>query len=108
MCLRKIFTVAALVLLSASAHAERLEVSLSPNRFPSQRVTLRYVEERFVTLRAYGVGQREAESMFRALEDAVRKLGVPVSNRLREYTVFDSNVDLDSGWLTSSKDGVAA
>ena len=66
------------------------------------------VEERFVTLRAYGVGQREAESMFRALEDAVRKLGLPVSNRLREYTVFDSNVDLDSGWLTSSKDGVAA
>ena len=59
-------------------------------------------ESRFVTLRAYGVGQPEADSMFRALEAAIRELGLPISNRLREYTVFDSNVELDSGWLEAA------
>lgn len=56
-------------------------------------------EERFVTLRAYRVGQQEAESMFRALDAAVREHGLRASHRLTEYAVFDSNAELDAGWL---------
>lgn len=65
-------------------------------------------EERFVTLRAYGVGQQEAAFMFRAFDDAVRKLGLPVSHRLTEYAVYDTNVALDDGWATRPAQSISA
>lgn len=64
-------------------------------------------EERFVTLRAYGVGQQEADSMFRALDVAVREHGLRASHRLTEYAVFDSNSALDAGWLDESSEVAA-
>src|SRR5262249_28743611 len=42
--------------------------------------------ERFVTLRAYGVGRGHAEAGFEALLHDLQAAGYTLSNRLREYT----------------------
>jgi hypothetical protein len=55
--------------------------------------------ERFVTLRVYGEGRAASEARFAALLASLDETGLPLSHRLREYTVFDSNGDLDRGWL---------
>jgi hypothetical protein len=55
--------------------------------------------ERFVTLRAYGLGRANADKRFQALVEAIGKLGIPIRNRVREYTVFDSNPSIDHGWI---------
>ncbi|CAN5924589.1 hypothetical protein BH11MYX4_BH11MYX4_16450 [soil metagenome] len=55
--------------------------------------------ERFVTLRAHGVGRVTAEARFAALGAEIEASGHRVRNRIREYTVFDTNVALDRGWL---------
>ena len=56
-------------------------------------------EERFVTLRVPYVGRPRAEERFAALEAQLATLGLPMRGRIREYTVYDSNVALDRGWL---------
>ncbi|MFZ5444280.1 MAG: non-canonical purine NTP pyrophosphatase [Myxococcota bacterium] len=55
--------------------------------------------ERFVTIRSYQVGRHTADARFEALLDEVRTLGVPLKNRAREFTVFDSAPSLDAGWM---------
>jgi inosine/xanthosine triphosphate pyrophosphatase family protein len=55
-------------------------------------------EDRFLTLRVPGLGQPAAEARFRALLDVVEALPFPVRNRIREYTVYDSDVHVDRGW----------
>jgi len=59
--------------------------------------------ERFVTLRVHGKGRVTAEERFRELtkmlETAMGELGGALRGRIREYTVFDTNVALDRGWL---------
>jgi inosine/xanthosine triphosphate pyrophosphatase family protein len=56
-------------------------------------------EERFVTLRVPGEGRVHAEARLDALADALAPLGVLQRGRIREYTVYDSNVALDRGWI---------
>jgi len=55
--------------------------------------------ERFVTLRAQGVGRATAEARFAALCAEIERTGFTVRSRIREYTVFDTNVALDRGWV---------
>src|SRR5436190_5078768 len=55
--------------------------------------------ERFVTLRVYGVGRDKAESTFEALVGRLVAAGYVLSNRLREYTIYDSNIAVDAGWI---------
>lgn len=55
--------------------------------------------ERFVTVRSYRVGRATAEARFERVLDEVRALGVPLKNRAREYTVFDSAPQIDAGWM---------
>jgi inosine/xanthosine triphosphate pyrophosphatase family protein len=55
--------------------------------------------ERFVTLRAEGVGRLTAEARYAALSAEIDRAGHVVRNRIREYTVFDTNVTLDRGWI---------
>jgi hypothetical protein len=55
--------------------------------------------EHFVTLRVPGVGKTTAEARFAALLDAVATTRAVVRNRIREYTVFDSNPGVDAGWI---------
>lgn len=55
--------------------------------------------ERFVTLRAHREGRRSADARFAALCTDLEREGHVVRNRIREYTVFDTNVALDRGWI---------
>ncbi|MCE9670327.1 hypothetical protein LY474_21235 [Myxococcus stipitatus] len=55
--------------------------------------------ERFVTLRVHGLGRTNADARFQALLDDLAAQGHALTQRLREYTVYDSNHALDRGWL---------
>lgn len=55
--------------------------------------------ERFVTLRVYGAGRVTAEARFVALLADVRALGLPLGQKIREYTVYDTAEDVDRGWI---------
>ena len=55
--------------------------------------------ERFVTLRVYAAGRVNSERAFDALLADLDDAGYAVTNRLREYTIFDSNNRVDAGWL---------
>lgn len=55
--------------------------------------------EHFVTVRAYGVGRITAEQRFDVFCTEVERSGWVVRSRIREYTVFDTNVGLDRGWI---------
>lgn len=54
--------------------------------------------ERYLTLRLPGLGRPSADARFAALETAVERLPVTIVRRVREYTVYDSNLALDRGW----------
>jgi inosine/xanthosine triphosphate pyrophosphatase family protein len=54
--------------------------------------------ERYLTLRLPGLGRASADARFAALEAAVAELPVTITRRVREYTVYDSNLALDRGW----------
>ncbi len=77
--------------------AKRHEAHLSRN---ANVVRVDGSEERFVTLRSYHMGRDEAEARFTALLDELTGLGFALKNRLREYTVVDSDLAVDAGWMT--------
>jgi hypothetical protein len=56
-------------------------------------------EERFVTLRSYGVGRTSSQGQLQQLLAALEELGEQVVEHESEYCVYDSNLDLDAGWL---------
>jgi hypothetical protein len=56
-------------------------------------------EERFVTLRSYRTGRSAAEGRLRRLVAALAGAGEQIIDVESEYTVYDSNVGLDAGWL---------
>jgi hypothetical protein len=59
-------------------------------------------EERFVTLRCYRVGRASAEQRLQRLLAALNELGEKMIEVESEYTVYDSNVELDAGWLPNA------
>jgi hypothetical protein len=56
-------------------------------------------EERFVTVRSYRMGQEASFRQLRQLLDSLNEIGEQVLEVDSEYCVFDSNLDLDRGWL---------
>jgi hypothetical protein len=56
-------------------------------------------EERFVTLRSYAVGRRSSERQVERLLAALEELGEQVIACESEYCVYDTNLDVDTGWL---------
>ncbi len=56
-------------------------------------------EERFVTLRSYGAGRVSSERQMQQLLALLNQLGERVVEHQSEYCVYDSNLDLDAGWL---------
>jgi hypothetical protein len=75
---------------------ERHGAHLSRN---ARKVRADGASERFVTLRVPGLGRASAERCFAALLQDLAGTGLALSQRLREYTVYDSNLALDRGWL---------
>jgi hypothetical protein len=57
-------------------------------------------EERFVTLRSYGVGRESSELALQALLADLAAQGEQILEHESEYCVYDSNLELDAGWLT--------
>lgn len=61
--------------------------------------------ERFVTQRCFGVGRDQAKRRLDALFAALDALGQTVVDIEEEFVVYDSNIELDRGWLNhTSKD----
>jgi hypothetical protein len=56
-------------------------------------------EERFVTLRSYRMGRRASEQRLHRLLAALEAAGERIIEVESEYTVHDSNLGLDAGWL---------
>ena len=50
-------------------------------------------------MRLYGVGRQSAETRFNELLQWLEGEGLKLSHKLREYTVYDSNLALDAGWI---------
>jgi hypothetical protein len=55
--------------------------------------------ERFATLRAYACGRDAAEQRLAVLLDALAAAGHDVIATSREYSLYDSRIELDAGWL---------
>lgn len=78
------------------ARCERHGAHLSRNTW---KVREDGASERFVTLRVYGLGRANADARFTALLEDLAGTGLTLTQRLREWTVYDSNHGLDRGWL---------
>lgn len=63
------------------------------------RIPVEGFEERFVTLRSYGVGRGTSEQLLHRLIHALAEAGEQVIEVESEYAVYDSNLTLDDGWL---------
>lgn len=72
---------------------------LSRNAF---RQTAGDREERFVTLRTYGVGAQNSQRQLAALLDDFAAFRETVIETESEYCVYDSNIALDAGWLPAA------
>jgi hypothetical protein len=75
---------------------ERHGAHLSRNAF---REVAGGQEERFVTLRSYDVGRISSERKLQQLRAALVGLGERVVACESEYCIYDTNLDLDAGWL---------
>lgn len=82
--------------VSLNAVCDRHAAKLSRNAFKTDPAGS---SERFVTLRAYGVGRVTAESRLDALVADLVQAGFDVRNKQKEYSLFDSHVRLDAGWI---------
>ncbi|MBV6623993.1 MAG: hypothetical protein KI793_13830 [Rivularia sp. (in: Bacteria)] len=56
-------------------------------------------QQRFITMRVYGVGYKSAQKRFDNLLLHLKAKGFKFSQQQREYTVYDSNLSLDAGWI---------
>jgi hypothetical protein len=59
-------------------------------------------EERFVTLRSYRAGRASSLRTLNRLLEALEQLGEQVIEIESEYCVYDSNLELDRGWLSEA------
>ena len=57
------------------------------------------LQERFVTLRSYGIGRDSSVAALKSLMADLEKLQEVVLETESEYCVYDSNLALDDGWL---------
>lgn len=55
-------------------------------------------ELRFITARYRKVGEKTAVQLFDELVDRLQLEGFKLSNKLLEWTIYDSNLMFDKGW----------
>jgi hypothetical protein len=60
-------------------------------------------EERFVTIRHYGVGRVTAEERLSTLVIALKALDETILETETEYCLYDSRIQLDDGWLPETR-----
>ena len=81
---------------------ERHTAKLSRNAF---KVGRDGHSERFVTMRVYRVGRTTADARLEQLVSALAATGFRVTNTQREYSLYDSRVSLDAGWIDTPAEG---
>lgn len=90
-------------ILSASDNLEVLrKYCLQHDAYLSKNAFQKLVDgtqERFITMRMYGIGYKSAQTRFDKLIVLLRNKGFKLSQQQREYTVYDSNLNLDAGWV---------
>lgn len=60
-------------------------------------------EERFVTVRGHGIGRKTALERLQVLIDDLNASGEQILEVESEYTVYDSHLSLDAGWLPTEQ-----
>ncbi|MGB3654015.1 MAG: hypothetical protein WBA41_22785 [Rivularia sp. (in: cyanobacteria)] len=50
-------------------------------------------------MRVYGVGYKSAQTRFDNLIALLKAKKFKLSQQQREYTLYDSNLNLDAGWI---------
>ena len=56
-------------------------------------------EKKFVTCRIYKKGKDFANQRFELLKNLLKKEKLQIESSLKEYSIYDSNVHLDKGWI---------
>jgi len=77
-------------------HCAAQGAHLSANAF---KLNTNGQHQRFITLRLYKLGRNSAQGRFQALLTSLRGQRIVLMQPQQEYTVFDSNLELDAGWL---------
>lgn len=54
---------------------------------------------RFLTMRVYKEGKSDAMARYKACVKAVKDCGLKIVTKQREFSVYDSNIELDRGWI---------
>ena len=90
-------------ILSASENLEALKkYCLQHNAHLSKNTFKKLIDgkqERFITMRIYGLGYKSAQTRFDNLILYLKSKGFKLSQQQREYTVYDTNLNLDNGWI---------
>ena len=90
-------------ILSASENLEVLKkYCLQHNAHLSKNAFKKLIDgkhERFITMRIYGLGYKSAQTRFDNLILYLKSKGFKLSQQQREYTVYDTNLNLDNGWI---------
>jgi hypothetical protein len=60
-------------------------------------------EERFITRRVWSGGYSESREQLNALLREMRALNYTVIDVEEEYVVYDSNLEIDAGWIQTNK-----
>jgi len=76
---------------------QRHHAHVSRNAFKKESST--GDEVRFLTLRMYGIARDKSFELFNQCVEDVRKAGLDIASMQREYSVYDSNVSMDAGWM---------
>jgi hypothetical protein len=58
--------------------------------------------ERFVTQRCHGVGRQTAKGRLDELLAALAALGHPIVDVEEEFVAYDSNIEVDAGWIDAA------
>lgn len=82
---------------TAGREAELAEAARRAGARLSRNNRRRTEDGRFVTMRVYRAGRAEAEARLDRLLAALA--GFQIADVVREYTVYDSRMSLDAGWL---------
>ncbi len=89
-----------------STNACKQKVNGQQQRFITMRLYgVGRCSARFITMRLYGVGRCSAQASFDALLTALKGEGLKLSQPQKEYTVYDSNLNLDRGWFSTNNPG---
>lgn len=89
-------------LLALTHLAEQHRAHLSHNALKQRADGL---SERFLTVRHYGVGRGTAANQVQALLADLERAGFTILKTEGEYCFFDSNEQVDAGWLKAEASG---